>query len=1704
MLAEGDQFLMWSEDGKTFASFGPNQEIRIHTGQIRFLKGCGQGGADDFVEPYADIYVVPSGKGAPGEKLTDVSGSPNTVQGVHGGLFISEVIGYTAPGGKIGPGKYTVVYDECQDGTVSPEDKVFPDAFEVVFPEDIPNIMADPAIAKAKQKAADAEAEWQDLHDTYRDFFALQSKLGTLGKVWQCGGLKETAISVSTSFSLTLVCPKIGGKPLPGVVTSWDVQNGALIDGFFTGLTKGVEWATGVNPKQLVLKQILATASHYKGIAADPPNPDFQKLTPLETRDVITTESNDPETIAAVGIGNELGNEGPLLQAFLTSIEKYQGSVIAKDGDWALIHARAVKQYAAQLKEQIRRTNTSIAIAKQVVEADPRPLDQTVADLQAFRNEAASQGLSPELVRNLKNLGYTDVQIDDMKKEFLAQSGSFSKAAMLNQLDALRSTNDALIAAFGELAVNMEEDWISYLTAMQNVHDKAPIVNAGGPYAGQEGSVISFDGSASASPSGIVSYEWDLDGDGAFDDATGPKPTYKYDLNANKLAGLKVTNADGWSNIGYATVFIENSDKGPMITNMVPDRAETEVITGETKNFAIEAEDPEGDAVQVDWYVDRVHVGSGSAYAYTPSDDKVGKHIVEVIVTDSAKESYEAVSWPVSVLMPDDDGDGWRNNVDCRPQDPGVNPGAVEKRGNGKDDDCNPNTSDEDFAPNVFFNAGGLGKVVSFDLQGAKIEAASSSYDGRHVPEQLLALGNESGLPWATSRKDNQWVKISLAGSGTYLIDRVQVQPRPMYDNQRVKDFEVAVSSTTLDDAAFKTVLKATAANNGNVQEFKLPKPVLAKYVMYRPLNAQGGGEVISTQQFRVKTPQISVPTVTFENLSTDPEDDIVSWEWNFGDNSPVSTEKNPTHMFPDSGTYPVKLKATDAAGNTDTYTMQQTIQAVDFEYAPKNPKEGETVTFYNTSIGADNGQLKSRTWNFGDGSSAAVQNDQPLTHSFKDNEAYTVMLETVDQNGKKYQGKKTIIPTNVAPTVNAGLDKVARSGQKVDFLPSITDPGADGKTCRWIFGDGTTSDVCNASHTYPALSMDAPDKKYTAVLIVTDDDGGTGTDSRDIIIRADREQKIVAYYTFDGDFKDYSGYNNNGTPTGTMSFADGLRGKAAKFDGKSGINVKDADSLDFSTSLTLSIWLYKEDAGAGGWAPVLSKGETSNYEGFALLHDSYGISPAVRFTDGFDETDHNLASSALTKMKEWYLLTVTWDGTTIKYYVNDKLMETKQWTGVFRNSTSQLLIGYDPPGKTEYFRGMMDNFRLYNYPLSQQEISDLYQNDQQPADQEPPVTTAQVTPSAPNGNNGWYTTDTSITLTAADLDSGVEKTEYRLNQGTWQVYNGPIAITDNGSYNIEYRSTDKAGNVEAIKSVSLKLDKTKPVTTAEVTPLSPNNWRKTDASVILSATDQGSGIDKIQYRMDEGDWQVYETPIAVNTDGIHTVEYRSIDRAGNVEESESVIVRLDKTKPVTAASVTPGPPDGENGWYTKDVTVELSAADEQSGLNKTEYRIDGSEWLPYGTPLHLSSEGVHTIEYRSTDNAGNTEDAKTLQIKIDKTAPELTLKLNQGSLWPPNHKMVTIKVTPEWKDALSGIQSIVLTSIMSNELPDGSGDGHTAQDIQNAAYGTADFEFDLRAERSGGGTGRIYTITYTITDKAGNARKVSTAVAVAHDQSKH
>ncbi|UVI27356.1 carboxypeptidase regulatory-like domain-containing protein [Paenibacillus spongiae] len=258
------------------------------------------------------------------------------------------------------------------------------------------------------------------------------------------------------------------------------------------------------------------------------------------------------------------------------------------------------------------------------------------------------------------------------------------------------------------------------------------------------------------------------------------------------------------------------------------------------------------------------------------------------------------------------------------------------------------------------------------------------------------------------------------------------------------------------------------------------------------------------------------------------------------------------------------------------------------------------------------------------------------------------------------------------------------------------------------------------------------------------------------------------------------------------------------------------------------------------------------------------------------------------------------------------------------------------------------------------------------------------------------------------------------------------------------------------------------------------NGWYNKDVTVSFQAAD------------DDGILSV-DSPVLVSTEGIdQVIEGKATDSSG-ATGTGSIKINLDKTSPITNANVSENP--NENGWYNHDVLVTLTATDNLSNVVNTEYSLDnGNTWMVYNGKITISKEGENVLHYRSADGAGNTEQPKSIEVNIDKTLPILKITLNKSVLFPPNHKMVSIEATIETMDTLSGLDSITLTSISSNEKG-------SDKDIQNAAFGTYDTSFDLRAERSGKGGDRVYTITYTAIDKAGNVAKGTATVTVKHNR---
>lgn len=281
-------------------------------------------------------------------------------------------------------------------------------------------------------------------------------------------------------------------------------------------------------------------------------------------------------------------------------------------------------------------------------------------------------------------------------------------------------------------------------------------------------------------------------------------------------------------------------------------------------------------------------------------------------------------------------------------------------------------------------------------------------------------------------------------------------------------------------------------------------------------------------------------------------------------------------------------------------------------------------------------------------------------------------------------------------------------------------------------------------------------------------------------------------------------------------------------------------------------------------------------------------------------------------------------------------------------------------------------------------------------ADTTAPSAAAQVT--GTQNAQGQYVGSASVAVTATDEagGSGVDRIEYATGDaGAWQPYTAPVVFDQVGSHTVRYRAVDKAGNVSAEKSVDFTVvarpsdDTAPPDTSATVSgEQNPDGTYLDMATVTVSASDTGSGVNTIEYAVNDGSWQPYTMPVMVHQVGSHTVRYRATDKAGNVAAEKSVRFTVvatapqDTTPPVTGVTV-----DGtrnSDGAYVGNAKVTVSATDEGgSGVSGAEYSIDAGPYLAYTAPVVVDRAGTHTLAYRATDKAGNTAAARTVTFTV-------------------------------------------------------------------------------------------------------------------------
>lgn len=222
----------------------------------------------------------------------------------------------------------------------------------------------------------------------------------------------------------------------------------------------------------------------------------------------------------------------------------------------------------------------------------------------------------------------------------------------------------------------------------------------------------------------------------------------------------------------------------------------------------------------------------------------------------------------------------------------------------------------------------------------------------------------------------------------------------------------------------------------------------------------------------------------------------------------------------------------------------------------------------------------------------------------------------------------------------------------------------------------------------------------------------------------------LVAHYPFDGDVKDYSGQNNNGNIAGSPTLTkdrNGNTNSAYKFNGNGDhIWVKDHQTLRPDSALTISAWVYCEDFSS--WNVVVSKRAVHNGSPWNsyILYAAGTAGSSQNWSVGIATSKtqtHFAVEQPVVETKKWLHLVGIYEQNVatkvdesgkpflnLRLYVDGVLVKQEAASGKLYYTDSSLRIGMAIPGPSlQYFKGIIDDVRIYNRGLNNSEINALF-----------------------------------------------------------------------------------------------------------------------------------------------------------------------------------------------------------------------------------------------------------------------------------------------------------------------------------------------------------------------------------------------------------
>ncbi|MDG4831224.1 ThuA domain-containing protein [Solwaraspora sp. WMMD1047] len=1094
---------------------------------------------------------------------------------------------------------------------------------------------------------------------------------------------------------------------------------------------------------------------------------------------------------------------------------------------------------------------------------------------------------------------------------------------------------------------------------------RAPIAVANAtPTSGQAPLTVQFSSDGSRDPDGgTLTYAWAF-GDG--ETSTEADPTHTYAEAGNYTAQLTVTNPAGRSAVANVPITVGNT--APTVTiEFPPDGGFFE--WGDQVRYTISVTDPEDGEIDCDRVQLQVLLGHDE-HAH-PLEQHTGcTGVVQTAL--AAGHGAEANVFQVfEATYTDDGGVGGAEPLTGR---------AIEL--------LQPKRKQAEY----FTSTGRVADGVGGGDPGVQREAASDPAGGG---EAIAFI--EDGDWWSVDPAnltsiDEIRFRVASAAAGGRIEVRADAADGPVVatvdvpgtgDWQSWVDVTAPVTGTNADTLYF--VARDPAGGTGSLFN-----------VNWMDFLGRGVTDNAPPQVSAVATPNAGTAPVTveFDGTATDAEDDSpLTYAWDFGDGATADT-LDATHTYTVPGRFTATLTVTDSRGARGYVNVPIRVDApntscfgarsddflgtsLDRDRWPTVIRENQLYSVADSALRLPTGvgdlygtrndatnlvlqPLPSGAWQ------ATTKVTLPVTANYQ--QAGLLVYGDDDNYAKLdllYNGSRRVefIRETAGTPRNEGADATdAPAGDLIhlrltsDGTSLTAEMSADGQTFTPVGRAAELAGITNPQIGVFALNggTEAPvvDAVFDWFQFTPDEPAGpvdpsdefTG-DSLDkcrwnAIVREDP----AAYRIVDGQLR-------IDVPNGDIYTANNTD--------PTNFILQDAPDGDWTMETKVDGSLLDEQYQQGG---LLVYGDDDNYLKFDfVLDNTAGATPSrrIEFRNEIDAViqDPQPGATGLTSAV-WYLR-VTKEGDT---YTAAYSADGTEWTALEPLTSTALgddpkiglfsLSGNQTASKTVAF----DYFRLTTAGGG--------------GDTTAPVTSAEVSGTAVEG---WYTGDVTVTLTAVDEagGSGVESTEYQLDDATaWTAYTGPVPVSGDGNHEVRFRSTDAAGNVEATKSITIKIDGTAPVSSAEFAPANDNGWHDGTIPVVLTSTDAGSGVSLLEWSLDGGDWTPYTEPVNISGDGEHELLYRATDAAGNEETLKSAIVKIDGTKPTLLVS---GLADGQLYGDSQDVRISWQAVDPTSGVETTTGTLDGRSYdsgdlvALYELPL-----GLHELTVTATDRAGN------------------------------------------------------------------------------------------------------------------------------------